>query len=56
VTACGDADALAAAMARMAGMSEEARREMGRAARGRALERFDLRAVTSQWEKLYRER
>ncbi len=55
LTACGDADALAAVMSRLAVLPEEARREMGRAARAVALDRFDLPVVTSQWEDLYRE-
>jgi glycosyltransferase involved in cell wall biosynthesis len=56
VTPCGDAQALARAMARVIDLPRPARREMGRAARALALERFDLRAVTSRWEELYRER
>jgi glycosyltransferase involved in cell wall biosynthesis len=56
VTESGDAEALAAAMGRLAGMGAEARFEMGRAARALALERFDLRAVVARWEAIYRER
>ncbi len=55
LTPCGDAEALARAMARLAALPEEARRDMGRAARAVVMERFDLRVVTSQWERLYRE-
>ena len=51
----GDAEALSKAMARLAALPEEARHEMGRAARAMALKRFDLRGVTSHWEKLYRD-
>jgi glycosyltransferase involved in cell wall biosynthesis len=49
----GDPDALAAAMSRLAGLSVDARRQMGQAARDLALERFDLGVVTAQWEQLY---
>jgi glycosyltransferase involved in cell wall biosynthesis len=52
---CGDTEALSRAMARLAALPETARHEMGRAARAMALERFDLRVVTSHWEKLYRD-
>lgn len=51
----GDAGALAKAMARLAALPAEARQEMGRAARAMVLEKFDLRVVTSHWEKLYRD-
>lgn len=52
---CGDADALASAMARLAGLPPEARREMGRKARELAEARFALQVVASQWERLYGE-
>lgn len=55
VTPCGDADALSSAMARLSGMPEDARREMGQAARITAMKQFDLQAVASQWEQLYNE-
>ncbi len=54
VVAPGDAAALATAMERLAGLPPEARAAMGQAAREHALARFDLAAVTSQWEDLYR--
>ena len=52
---CGDAEALAKAMARLAGLPAEARQEMGWKARKLAEERFGLQVVASQWEGLYRE-
>ncbi|MBA3974261.1 MAG: glycosyl transferase family 1 [Candidatus Solibacter sp.] len=52
---CGDPDSLAASMARMEALTSGERLAMGRAARALALERFDIGAVTSQWEKLYLE-
>lgn len=52
---CGDPASLAACMARMETLSSAERLAMGRAARALALERFDIAAVTSQWEKLYLE-
>lgn len=54
LVASGDADALAAAMTRLAAASAEERAAMGREARAYALARFDLRAVVDQWERLYR--
>jgi glycosyltransferase involved in cell wall biosynthesis len=48
-------DALAEAMARVVEMSPGERRQMGRAARLRASERFDIRAIAGQWEALYRQ-
>jgi glycosyltransferase involved in cell wall biosynthesis len=51
----GDAAALAGAMRRLAALPPEERAAMGRAARQHAMARFDLAAVTSQWEELYRE-
>lgn len=50
----GDAAALAAAGERLAALPPEARAYMARAAREHAVARFDLTAVTSQWEDLYR--
>jgi glycosyltransferase involved in cell wall biosynthesis len=55
LTPCGDAEALARAMARLAALPEQARREMGQTARAIVMERFDVAVVTSQWEELYRE-
>jgi len=52
---CGDEAGLAAAMKRLRGLSAAAREEMGRAARTRAVERFDVTAAVSQWEQLYEE-
>ena len=52
---CGDAGALAGAMARLAALSAEARLELGRAARAGVLARFDLPVVVSRWEELYGE-
>jgi glycosyltransferase involved in cell wall biosynthesis len=50
---CGDAKALADAMARLAGLPAESRAALGRAARERALARFDMRRIVEQWEALY---
>jgi glycosyltransferase involved in cell wall biosynthesis len=55
VTPRGNPEALAEAMARLTELPGAARREMGQAARERALARFDMGLVTSQWEQLYRE-
>jgi SAM-dependent methyltransferase len=52
---CGNPEALASAMARLVELPGAARREMGEAARELALARFDMGAVTSQWEQLYRQ-
>ena len=52
---CGDADSLAASMARIESLPPHKRLEMGVAARKLALDQFDIGAVTSQWEHLYRE-
>jgi len=52
---CGDAAALAGAMARLAAMPGESRLELGRAARAGVMARFDLPVVVSRWEELYRE-
>jgi glycosyltransferase involved in cell wall biosynthesis len=50
---CGDPAALAAQMSRLAGL--ECRAAMGRAARERALARFDIGAIVGRWEELYRQ-
>jgi glycosyltransferase involved in cell wall biosynthesis len=50
----GDADALGAAMTRMASLTAAERAAMGHEARAYALARFDLAAVVEQWEHLYR--
>jgi len=55
VVPTGDAAALAAAIERLAAMPPEARASMARAAREHAVTRFDLTAVTSEWEDLYRQ-
>ena len=52
---CGDPEALAAAMSRLAELPDAARHAMGLAAREFALAHFDMGSVTSQWEQLYRE-
>ncbi|HEY3443683.1 MAG TPA: glycosyltransferase [Paludibaculum sp.] len=52
---CGDAAALAGAMARLAALPAGARLKLGRAARTEVLARFDLPVVVSRWEELYRE-
>lgn len=51
----GDPAAFAAAMSRLADLSPEARREMGRRAREHALACFDVHAVAARWEELYRQ-
>jgi glycosyltransferase involved in cell wall biosynthesis len=50
-----DCDALAAAMSRLALLPAEARARMGKAARARAVERFDMDRVVAEWERTYRE-
>jgi glycosyltransferase involved in cell wall biosynthesis len=55
LTPCGDVEALAQAMARLAALPEQERREMGQTARAMAMERFDVAVATSRWEELYRE-
>lgn len=55
LTPCADSESLAAAMDRIESLQPGERFEMGRAARALALERFDINAVASQWERLYRE-
>jgi glycosyltransferase involved in cell wall biosynthesis len=52
---CGDVESLASAMAQVEALSIEDRREMGRAARTAALQRFDIGVIASQWERLYRD-
>lgn len=56
VTPCGDIDALSGAMARLSSLPEDARREMGEAARLAVMKHFDVQAVASQWEQMYNER
>jgi glycosyltransferase involved in cell wall biosynthesis len=51
----GDPEALAASMARLMEMPPESRAALGRSARKRALERYDIRRVVEQWEALYLE-
>jgi glycosyltransferase involved in cell wall biosynthesis len=50
-----DPAALAAAMSRLIEMPAGARQRIGEAARALALERFDIAAVTEQWERTYLE-
>jgi glycosyltransferase involved in cell wall biosynthesis len=50
---CGDRAALAAAMARLAGLPAASRAAMGRAARERTLSQFDIRRIVGKWEELY---
>ncbi len=52
---CGDVKALASSMARLAALPKGVRLDMGQAARAEVMERFDLRVVVSQWERLYSE-
>lgn len=54
VVACGDDQALAAAMTRVMEMPAAQRAGMGRRARERAVRLFDRRAAAAAWEKLYR--
>jgi glycosyltransferase involved in cell wall biosynthesis len=49
----GDAGAFAKAMSRLAGMSQDERGRMGRAAREHAVANFDIDAVVLRWESLY---
>jgi glycosyltransferase involved in cell wall biosynthesis len=53
LVSCGDSEALAEAMARLAGLRAESRQAMGRAARERALAKFDIRRIAEEWEALY---
>lgn len=46
-------EALAAAMMRVVNLSSGDREEVGRRFRARAMERFDLTAVTGEWERIY---
>ena len=48
-----DPEAFAEAMSRLVELSDQARRDMSRAARDHAVARFDLGIVTSEWERLY---
>lgn len=50
-----DPGALAAAMTRLMVLPAEARRQMGEAARARAAANFEINAVASRWEDLYRQ-
>jgi glycosyltransferase involved in cell wall biosynthesis len=50
---CGDQAALAAAMARLAGLPAASRAAMGRAARERTISHFDMRLIVGKWEELY---
>jgi glycosyltransferase involved in cell wall biosynthesis len=54
VVGAADSDALATAMGDMMQRSEEERRALGRAARGRIHERFSMDAKADEWEELYR--
>jgi glycosyltransferase involved in cell wall biosynthesis len=49
----GDVDALSSAMTRLAALPQAERAVLSRAAREYAVERFDLRVVVAQWERLY---
>jgi glycosyltransferase involved in cell wall biosynthesis len=53
VVPTGDAAALAAAIERLAAVPPEIRAAMAHEARQHAIARFDLAAVTSEWEDLY---
>ncbi len=55
VVPSGDSGALAAAMQRMSALSREDLAAMGCAAREHVTAHFELSAVTSRWEELYRE-
>ncbi len=50
---CGDAGALATEMSRLMELPPESRKALGRAARERALARFDIHRIAEQWEALY---
>jgi glycosyltransferase involved in cell wall biosynthesis len=52
---CGDPEAFAGGMARLAGMTAAARAAMGRAARERILQCFDIRLIVAEWEAVYLE-
>ncbi len=49
----GEPRALGEALGRVASLERSARAELGRQFRARAIERFDLAAVTTEWERLY---
>ncbi|MDD3643367.1 MAG: glycosyltransferase, partial [Candidatus Krumholzibacteria bacterium] len=51
----GDPAALAAGWERILSLASEQRRELGRAARGRIEEEFDIASVTKRYERLYRD-
>ena len=53
VAPSGDPDALAAAMAEVAGMPPEARASLAQAARARAVAEYDLGAIVTRWEETY---
>ena len=53
LTAPGDADALAEAMATLMETPPDQRRAMGERARRQAIERFSLETVLDHWERLY---
>ena len=50
---CGNPPALADAMARLADLPAASRASLGRAARERALARFDMHLLVERWEELY---
>jgi glycosyltransferase involved in cell wall biosynthesis len=50
-----DGDALADAMSRLAALPAGTRARMARAARARAVERYDAETVVAEWERTYRE-
>jgi glycosyltransferase involved in cell wall biosynthesis len=55
VVPLGDPAALASGVSRLAGLSEPDRRKLGEAARQHAVANFEIGAVVTEWEKLYRE-
>ena len=55
VVPLGDPHALAVAMHRMVGMPEQDRRALGQRAREHVVANFELAAVVSRWEEMYRE-
>lgn len=55
VVPVGDAEALSSAMALMGSLDAAERERMSRLARERAVARFDLNAVVTQWERCYGE-
>jgi len=46
-------EALAEAMLRVMQLPESERRELGKTARARVVERFDMRSKADEWESLY---